>query len=224
MRSVLDFLYDLSLHNDREWFNANKARYIEANNTFNVFAMQLAARLADVDPQIGRQQLKDMTYRIYRDVRFSKNKMPYKTHFGAFICRRGKKSPYSGYYFQTGVRGESDFEGGNMLAVVDYRMEPKALRVMREDISMGEGEFGRILSLADSRFSIDSTDALKRSPVGYPSDCQDAEYLKLRKFCICYCPDDDFMTSPVLLDRTVELFSTSTPVPPLCEPRNRVLS
>lgn len=55
MRSVLDFLYDLSLHNDREWFNANKARYIEANNTFNVFAMQLAARLADVDPQIGRQ-------------------------------------------------------------------------------------------------------------------------------------------------------------------------
>lgn len=136
----------------------------------------------------------------------------------------GKKSPYSGYYFQTGVRGESDFEGGNMLAVVDYRMEPKALRVMREDISMGEGEFGRILSLADSRFSIDSTDALKRSPVGYPSDCQDAEYLKLRKFCICYCPDDDFMTSPVLLDRTVELFSTATPVPPLCEPRNRVLS
>ena len=69
MRSVLDFLYDLSLHNDSEWFNANKARYIEANNTFNVFAMQLAARLADVDPQIGRQQLKDMTYRIYRDVR-----------------------------------------------------------------------------------------------------------------------------------------------------------
>ena len=58
MQSVLDFLYDLSIHNDRDWFNANKNRYVEANNTFNAFAVELARRLGEIDPQIGRQQLK----------------------------------------------------------------------------------------------------------------------------------------------------------------------
>ena len=96
MQKILQFLNDLSLNNNREWFLANKERYLQANSTFNTFALQLAEALAAIDPQIGVQQVKDMTYRIYRDVRFSKYKQPYKTHFGAFICSGGTKSPYSG--------------------------------------------------------------------------------------------------------------------------------
>lgn len=212
MQSVLDFLYDLSIHNDREWFNANKNRYVEANNTFNTFAVELARRLGEIDPQIGRQQLKDMTYRIYRDVRFSKYKQPYKTHFGAFICKGGKKSPYSGYYFQIGVEGQGNFEGANLLATGDYILDTKALRVLREDISMGGGEFGKLVRRCDPCFEMDFEGCLKKVPTGFPSDCPDADYLRLKKYCMCYSAPDSFMTAPGLLERTVELFKTTTPL------------
>lgn len=212
MQSVLDFLYDLSLNNDREWFNAHKDRYIQANNTFNVFAMELARKLSEIDPQIGQQQIKDMTYRIYRDVRFSKYKQPYKTHFGAFICRGGKKSPYSGYYFQAGVESQGNFEGANMLATGDYMLDPKALRILREDISMGGGEFSKLVHQCDKRFEMDFEGALKKVPAGFPSDCPDADYLRLKKYCVTYYAPDSFMTAPDLLGRTVEMFRTTTPL------------
>lgn len=212
MQTILDFLYDLSLNNDREWFNANKDRYIEANNMFNAFAMQLAKSLSEADSQIGPQQIKDMTYRIYRDVRFSKYKQPYKTHFGAFICRGGKKSPYSGYYFQIGVAGQGNFEGANMLAVGDYQIDPRALQILREDISMGGGEFGKLVRNCDPRFEMDFEGALKKIPSGFDADCPDADYLRLKRYCVCYNAPDSFMTSPDLLERSVELFKTATPL------------
>lgn len=209
---VLDFLYDLSLNNDRQWFNANKERYVEANNIFNSFASSLAGRLAAIDPQIGPLQLKDMTYRIYRDVRFSKYKQPYKTHFGAFICRGGKKSPYSGYYFQVGVEGKGNFEGANLLATGDYCIDPRALRVLREDISMGDGEFGNLVRGCDSRFAMDFEGCLKKVPAGFSADCPDADYLRLKRYCVCYDATDDFMTSGDLMEQTLKLFSTTTPL------------
>lgn len=207
MQKILQFLNDLSLNNNREWFLANKERYLQANSTFNTFALQLAEALAAIDPQIGVQQVKDMTYRIYRDVRFSKYKQPYKTHFGAFICRGGKKSPYSGYYFQVGVESPGNFEGANLLATGDYCITPAALKILREDISMGNGEFGKLLKRCHPSFAMDFEGALKRIPTSVP----DADYLRLKRYCVCYSPPDDFITAPNLLQRTVELFRTTTP-------------
>ena len=211
MQKILQFLNDLSLNNNREWFIANKERYLQANSTFNTFALQLAEALAAIDPQIGVQQVKDMTYRIYRDVRFSKYKQPYKTHFGAFICRGGKKSPYSGYYFQVGVDSPGNFEGGNLLATGDYCITPAALKILREDISMGEGEFDKLLKRCHPSFAMDFEGALKRIPAGFPTSVPDADYLRLKRYCVCYSPPDDFITAPNLLQRTVELFRTTTP-------------
>ena len=211
MQKILQFLNDLSLNNNREWFLANKERYLQANSTFNTFALQLAEALAAIDPQIGVQQVKDMTYRIYRDVRFSKYKQPYKTHFGAFICRGGKKSPYSGYYFQVGVDSPGNFEGANLLATGDYCINPAALKILREDISMGNGEFGKLLKRCHPSFAMDFEGALKRIPAGFPTSVQDADYLRLKRYCVCYSPPDDFITAPNLLQRTVELFRTTTP-------------
>lgn len=211
MQKILQFLNDLSLNNNREWFIANKERYLQANSTFNTFALQLAEALAAIDPQIGVQQIKDMTYRIYRDVRFSKYKQPYKTHFGAFICREGKKSPYSGYYFQVGVESPGNFEGANLLATGDYCIAPSALKILREDISMGNGEFGKLLKRCHPSFAMDFEGALKRIPAGFPTSVPDADYLRLKRYCVCYSPPDDFITAPNLLQRTVELFRTTTP-------------
>lgn len=100
MKEVFDFLAQLSQNNNREWFNANKEKYLKVRGKFETFAQQLIGKIAGWDEDIANSnlQVKDCTYRIYRDTRFSKNKEPYKTHMGIFICKGGKKSPNAGYY------------------------------------------------------------------------------------------------------------------------------
>ena len=100
MKDVFNFLAELQQNNNREWFNENKGKYLAIREKFEAFAGQLIERISGWDEDIASSQLgvKDCTYRIYRDTRFSKNKEPYKTHMGIFICKEGKKSPYAGYY------------------------------------------------------------------------------------------------------------------------------
>lgn len=100
MKEVFDFLAQLSRNNNREWFNANKETYLQVREKFEDFAGQLIGKIAGWDEDIANSnlQVKDCTYRIYRDTRFSKDKVPYKTHMGIFICKGGKKSPNAGYY------------------------------------------------------------------------------------------------------------------------------
>ena len=103
MKIVLDFINQLSLNNNKEWFDKNKSFYQEAKHCFETFTQQLIANIETFDPTIRGLQVKDCTYRIYRDLRFSKDKTPYKTHFGAYICPNGKKSGLGGYYFHLEV-------------------------------------------------------------------------------------------------------------------------
>ncbi len=100
MKEILDFLAELSQNNNREWFNANKEKYLQVREKFEAFAQQLIEKISSWDEDVAASQLqvKDCTYRIYRDTRFSRNKEPYKTHMGIFICKGGKKSPNAGYY------------------------------------------------------------------------------------------------------------------------------
>ena len=94
MKDIIDFLNDLQHNNNREWFMANKARYMAAAERFNAIVDELILEIARYDSTVTGLTAKDCTYRIYRDVRFSADKSPYKTHMGAFICRGGKKSGY----------------------------------------------------------------------------------------------------------------------------------
>ena len=94
MKRVYDFLCRLKENNNREWFNAHKAEYLHVQAVFNDFAAALIKEIEQWDNDISDSALalKDCTYRIYRDIRFSKDKSPYKTHMGAYICKGGKKS------------------------------------------------------------------------------------------------------------------------------------
>ena len=99
-------------------------------------------RIEGFDPSVRGLTLKDCTYRIYRDLRFSKDKSPYKTHMGVYVCRGGKKSGYSGYYFHVAAGNETDeIMNSHILAVGDYCFEPKVLKTIREDIVNGDGDF-----------------------------------------------------------------------------------
>ncbi len=135
MKQILDFLSDLRANNNREWFNANKSRYKEAEAKFGELGERLIGLVGGFDPSVRGLTLRDCTYRIYRDTRFSHDKTPYKTHFGLYICPGGKKSGNAGYYFHvepTGVGGESDGGGGGMIGghLLDagiYMPEPAVL-------------------------------------------------------------------------------------------------
>lgn len=209
MKEVIDFLRRLQANNNREWFRANKAAYQAAQARFDDFVERLIAGIADFDDTVAGLTAKDCTYRIYRDTRFSNDKTPYKLHLGAFICQGGKKSGFAGYYFQVGPE-ESGYPAGNMLASGHYCFEPQVLRLLREDISMGEGDFEATLRQAPF-FRLDSDDMLKRVPNGFAKDAPYADYLRYRAYCLTASPGQSFMLAPDCLQRTVELFRTTAP-------------
>ena len=102
MKEIIEFLSRLEKNNNREWFHEHKSDYLAAQEKFNGFTEKLIAGIAGFDESVSGLTAKECTYRIYRDTRLSPDKRPYKCHMGAFICPGGKKSGFSGYYFQIG--------------------------------------------------------------------------------------------------------------------------
>lgn len=211
MKEIIAFLKDLSNNNNKEWFNANKDRYISVQAKFNEIVEQIIGGIQEFDSSVSGLTVKDCIYRIYRDIRFSNDKSPYKTHMGAYICPGGKKSGYSGYYFHIGIGGKG-YPYAHMLAAGDYICEPKVLKTLREDICYGDGDFEDILkNKVSPLFLLDEENALKNVPKGFPTDSPYSRYLKLRVFGIGYEPDNSFMTSKDMPQKTVELFRSTYP-------------
>ena len=206
MKEVLQFLRELSEHNEKPWFEANKKRYLAAKERVDALAVELIAAIRAFDDTIGPLAPKDCTWRIYRDTRFSHDKRPYKTQMGVYVCRGGKKSGFSGYYFQIGAP-----DSGHMLAAGNYYCEPPVLKILREDILYGKGDFRNILAAADPRMVLDLSESLKRSPAGFPAEGPDAAFFKLKNFCLVWQPDDRFITDKNLVDRLAAVFQTTKP-------------
>lgn len=209
MKEIINFLRQLECNNNRDWFNAHKTAYQRVQMKYHDFIDALISEIATFDSSIADQTAKDCTFRIYRDTRFSYDKTPYKTHMGAFICPGGKKSGYSGYYFHLGT-GREGYPGEHMLATGDYCHTPEALRILREDITNGDGDFERTLHDAPD-FKLDLEGALKRNPKGFPVDAPYSEYIRLKAYCLVCHVDDEFMTSTDLVKRVAELFYTTKP-------------
>ena len=212
MKTVLQFLRDLAQHNDRAWFNEHKERYLAVQQRWNEFCESLIGEIGAFDPDIARLTLRDCTYRIYRDTRFSPDKSPYKTHFGVFLAPGGKKSMHAGYYFHVGTGESNEYPQGHMLAAGNYCYEPKAIQILREDISDGWESFqNEVLAVADPRFVVDQEGALKRVPKGYAPDAPYADWMRLKSYCLVMNVDDDFITQPDLAKRVAELCRTTKP-------------
>lgn len=218
MKTIIDFLQQLQENNNREWFHAHKAEYQAAQARFNVFAEEMIHRIAAFDPTVADLIIKDVTYRIQRDTRFSADKRPYKTHMGVFITRGGKKSGFAGYYFQLGTAdnkanfGDILWETSHIVAPGHYYVEPKALKILREDIMDGEGDFDRLIrEVADPRFQLLALNALKRNPKGFPADAPWSEYLRLKSFCLAFAPSTAEVLAADFPERLAHYFSTTTP-------------
>ena len=212
MKEILHFLRDLDAHNNREWFAANKGRYEAVMQRWNAFCEELIRAIGSYDEDIARLSVKDCTYRIYRDTRFSLDKSPYKTHFGAFLSKGGKRSMHAGYYFHVGTGGGSGYPHAHMLAAGNYCYEPQVIKMLREDISFGWEEFkASVLDVADPRFTLDMDGALKRVPKEYPADAPYADFMRLKSYTLLTTFDDAFLLQPHLAERVAELFRTVKP-------------
>lgn len=212
MKEILHFLRDLDAHNNREWFAANKGRYEAVMRRWNAFCEELIRAIGSYDEDIARLSVKDCTYRIYRDTRFSLDKSPYKTHFGAFLSKGGKRSMHAGYYFHVGTGGSSGYPHAHMLAAGNYCYEPQVIKMLREDISFGWEEFkSSVLDVADPCFTLDMDGALKRVPKEYPADAPYADFMRLKSYTLLTTFDDAFLLQPHLAERVAELFRTVKP-------------
>jgi uncharacterized protein (TIGR02453 family) len=139
MKEVLQFLRELEVNNNRAWFEENKKRYLAVKALHEAFVAELIHGVGLFDPEVAGLEVKDTVFRIYRDVRFSPDKSPYKTHIGAYLARGGRKSPRGGYYVHL-EPGHSFFSGGI------WCPEAPLLRALREDVFNSVEEFKAIIN------------------------------------------------------------------------------
>lgn len=212
MQGIISFLKELSVNNERQWFNARKGDYLELKSRFDAIVMEVAEKMRSVDPSLGRLRVEDCTYRIYRDTRFSADKTPYKMHMGAFFAPGGKRSGYSGYYFQVGALEDGGFPDGCIIGCGDYRCEPEVLRILREDIDIDGGEsFRAAISNAAPGFALDTDNMLKKVPRGYDAGHQAADLLRLRTFGLFKTVDHAYFTSAGFVDNLVSDLASTKP-------------
>ncbi len=207
MKRVLDFLNELRLNNDREWFTANKGRYQEALAVFNAFAERLIAGIGEFDPSVRGLALKDCTYRIYRDTRFSNDKTPYKTHMGVYVCPGGKKSGNGGYYFHI-EPGGGGLPGHHLMSAGIYMPEPAVLKSVRDEFFDNGEEVVKALEKAKG-FSLDRSNQLKRTPAGYPVGSPYDEYLRQKDFHLVKFFNEDYILADDLAGRAAADFQTT---------------
>ena len=179
---ILDFLNELKDNNNREWFQANKKTYDAAKKEMEAFVDNIIPMIGAFDPTVKFATGKDCLFRIFRDVRFAKDKSPYKTNMGAWISKAGRKSSGPGYYLHI-QPGESMLAGGV------YMPEPDQLKKIRQEIYYNAEEFKAILGQKDAKKyfnGLSEWDKQKLPPRDFPKDFPDIDILKNRHFTVAY--------------------------------------
>ena len=208
LEKSLSFLTLLKENNYKEWFHENKALYDEAKKEFESFVSLLIKEIKVIDNEIGYPEPKDCIFRIFRDIRFSNDKTPYKTNFGAFMAKGGnRKSEYGGYYFH--------LEPGNsMLAGGIWMPQPDILKAVREEIYHNTDDFLAIIGSKDFKKNFGDFDheyMLKTSPKDYPKDWPHIEFLKFKSYTMSKVLAQEVVSGNKLLDEIRSVFGAMVP-------------
>lgn len=177
--ATLEFLTDLDQNNNKPWFDANRKRYEAAKKDFEQFVGALLEANLEQLPELEGRKAKDCIFRIFKDVRFSKDKTPYKNNFGAGFGKGEKSAHGAGFYLHLQPGGNS-FMGGGI-----WQPEAMHLKAIRQEIDYNLKEFKSIVespSFKKTFKGLDTTDKLKKKPQGYEEDNPAIEYLKLKSF------------------------------------------
>jgi uncharacterized protein (TIGR02453 family) len=208
---TLQFLSKLKKNNSREWFNQHRDDYDAAKENFIELVNQILAQAGQFDQNIAVLSYKDCIFRINRDVRFSKNKDPYKNNMAAYFVKGGKKSWLAGYYFHCEPGGKS-FIGGGL-----YGGEPDQIKKVRQEIDYNWEDFKAILN--NKKFKKTFGDlsrqegmSLVREPKGYDKDNPAIDYIKLKNFIVSVPVTDEELTEKQLVKKIINCFATMQPL------------
>lgn len=191
MEKTIAFLKRLKMNNNKEWFDSNKNQYLEAKDEFEKLVDNLIQGTNKFDKKISSDlKAKNCTFRIYKDVRFSKDKSPYKTNFGASINPGGKKALFVGYYLHVE-------QGNSFLAGGVYMPEPPVLQAIRQEIDYNVEPLLKVFKSASFKKyfkGFDEDDKLKTAPKGFEKDHPHIEILKNKHFVVsCKLSDKEML-------------------------------
>ncbi len=208
--ATLKFLKDLQKNNNKPWFEKNRSVYENAKADFGTFVQTIIDKHGKKDESIKELKAKECMFRINRDVRFAKDKSPYKNNFGASINRGGKKSIYAGYYFHC-QPGEA-FAGGGLWVPM-----PADLKKVRQEVDYCYDEFKKIVGSKKFKkvygdLIKDGETSLVKVPQGFEKDNPAAAYIKLKSFIAMKKLSDKELTSKDLTGITLEAFDTLQPL------------
>ena len=206
LKRTLDFLTELEVNNNRNWFKENDSYYRGAKEIFDSFINQLIPELKNIDNSIDVTDAKSCVFRIYRDVRFSKNKDPYKTNFGAYIARGGRKSNFAGYYLH--MQPDQSFLGGGV-----YMPQPPELKAIRNAIYQDPNALLEIINDEDFRETYPELygEQLKSAPRGFPKDFEHLDLIRYKHYVVSHEVNNKFWTKGDPLDKTIKIFEKQRP-------------
>ncbi len=209
-QSTMDFLSDLKMHNEREWFMKNRKRYDDAKSNFETFVQAVIDSLSEYDPILKGLEAKSCTYRINRDIRFSNDKTIYKTHLGAFIVKGGKKNGdrFAGYYFHVEPGGNSMIAGGAYIPPMPW------LTAIREKIDEQGSDLLKIIENKEftGYFGKLEGETLKSAPKGYSRDHPYIEFLKLKSYLVTKMISDREVVSRDCFDLVIRASRAMKPL------------
>lgn len=206
-QSTLDFLKELKANNNRDWFNDHRLLYEAARDNFATFIEELIISLNKIDDFVSDANPKNSIFRIFKDVRFSKDKSPYKSHFSASISKGGRKSDYAGYYIHV------EPENKTILASGIWHPQPAILKSVRNEISYNHQEYEKIIRNKKFVASFGQVEGNKlvRPPKGFDKEHPAIEYLKHKDFVVHHKVKDKEICQPSFKDYCVKKFEIAKP-------------
>ena len=208
METTLHFLKKLKINNNREWFDSNKTEYLASKEIFEEFVSELIKGINKFDKKVSLDlKPKDCTFRIYKDVRFSKDKTPYKNNMSASINPGGKKSNIPGYYFH--LEPEACFLAGGV-----YMPMPDDLKAIRQEIDYNPLPLINVLKSASFKKEfngLDEEDKLKNPPKGFNKDHAHSEILKNKHFIVSQKFENKVILKKEGLSKTLDSFKAMYP-------------
>lgn len=207
MQEVLNFLSELRVNNNKEWFDQNRHRYEESRKKVLFLTELVIHEISSFDAEIGNLSAKDCIFRIFRDVRFSTDKTPYKINMGSFIARGGRKSVGAGYYFH--IEPGGSFVGGGA-----YCPPADSLKALRTEIFDHPAEFKQLIYSNSFRKMYPEMydDQLKTAPKGFPKDFPEIDLLKYKSYAFTSRITDEVVASDAYVGQIVGAFKELAPV------------
>jgi uncharacterized protein (TIGR02453 family) len=209
-KTTLQFLKQLEKNNNKPWFDEHRKEYESAKKDFLQLTEKILNELSDIDTEVAHLAPKDCVFRINRDVRFSKNKSPYKTNMGMSIAKGGKKGIFAGYYFH--LEPGKSFVGGGL-----YMPMASEINKVRQEIDYCSEEWTAILNnktfkriYGDIERSADIS--LSRPPKGYDASHSCINDLKLKSWIATKEIKDELLTTPQLRKTIIESFQALQPL------------